>query len=166
MLQLKGERAFADLYASHAGGVRRFLRGMVGGNTQQAEELTQEAFLKAWRALPAFAFKSTMKTWVYAVALNTARDWLRAHGGRRHEALAPTLPAEDRTETVETRAVREALLELDEDTRALLMLHYYEDMGLAEIGQVLKVPEGTVKSRLHHAKSKLRPKLIAKGFDV
>jgi RNA polymerase sigma-70 factor (ECF subfamily) len=166
MIQLKTERAFTDLYASHAGGVRRFLRGMLGGNTQQAEELTQEAFLKAWRALPTFAFKSTMKTWVYTVALNTARDWLRGHGGRRFEALSPTMPADVHAETPETRAVREALLELDENTRALLMLHYYEDMGLAEIGQVLKVPEGTVKSRLHHAKSKLRPKLIAKGFDV
>ncbi len=166
MLISKSEEAFHALYASQAGGVRRFLRGMVGGNHQVAEELTQDAFIKAWKALPTFAFKSTLKTWVYTVALNTARDWLRGHGGKTFVALDPETLNAAETESAEVRAVREALLELDEETRALLMLHYYEDLDLQEIAKILGIPQGTVKSRLFTAKGKLRPKLVAKGFAV
>ena len=166
MLMTKSEEAFHALYASQAGGVRRFLQGMVGGNHQVAEELTQDAFIKAWKALPMFAFKSTLKTWVYTVALNTARDWLRGHGGRTFVPLDPETLNAAESESAEVRAVREALRELDEETRALLMLHYYEDLELHEIAKILGIPQGTVKSRLFTAKGKLRPKLIAKGFTV
>jgi RNA polymerase sigma-70 factor (ECF subfamily) len=166
MIISKSEEAFHALYASQAGGVRRFLQGMVGGNHHVAEELMQDAFIKAWKALPTFAFKSTLKTWVYTVALNTARDWLRSHAGKTFVALDPEAHTAMETDTPEVRAVREALLELDEETRALLMLHYYEDLDLYEIAKILGIPQGTVKSRLFTAKGKLRPKLIAKGFNV
>ena len=166
MLFTKTETAFQALYATQAGGVRRFIQGMIGGNSQLAEELTQDAFAKAWKALPTFALRSSLKTWVYTVALNTARDWLRSHGGKTFVELDPEQLQGPASESLETRAVREALLELDEDPRALLMLHYYENLTLAEIGKVLEVPEGTVKSRLFHAKGLLRPKLLAKGFEV
>jgi RNA polymerase sigma-70 factor (ECF subfamily) len=166
VLTLKSQQAFLNLYASQSGGVHRFVQGMVGGNFQVAEELTQESFLKAWKALPTFAFKSTLKTWVYSVALNTTRDWLRCHAGKTYAPLSPNLRERDLTETPETRAVKEALLELEEETRAILMLHYYEDLSLSQIASVVKIPEGTVKSRLHHAKAKLRPQLLSRGFDV
>ncbi len=166
MIISKSEEAFQALYASQAGGVRRFLQGMVGGNHHVAEELTQDAFIKAWKALPTFAFKSTLKTWVYTVALNTARDWLRGHGGKTFVALDPDSLNAAEGETPETRAVKEALLELEEEPRALLILHYYEDLDLNEIAKILGIPQGTVKSRLFTAKGKLRPKLVAKGFTV
>lgn len=165
MILTKTENAFKDLYASQAGGVRRFVTGIVG-NGSVAEEITQESFLKAWKALPSFAFRSTLKTWVYSVALNTARDWLRSHGGKTYVALDPDALEALEVESPETRAVREALMELDEDTRVILMLHYYDDLALSEIAKILGIPAGTVKSRLFAAKGKLRPKLVAKGFDV
>lgn len=165
MILAKTENAFKDLYASQAGGVRRFVAGIVG-NGSIAEEITQESFLKAWKALPSFAFRSTLKTWVYSVALNTARDWLRSHGGKTYVTLDPDALESVELESPETRAVREALMELDEDTRIILMLHYYDDLPLSEIAKILGTPTGTVKSRLFNAKSKLRPKLVAKGFDV
>lgn len=164
MILLKTEEAFRALYADHAGGVKRFLLGMVGKNESIAEELTQDAFLKAWKQLSTFSARSSLKTWVYAVAVNTARDWIRAH--KSLSSLSPeALPAQG-AESPEVRAVREALLELELDVRELLLLHYYEEFNLAEIAEILHVPEGTVKSRLHHAKLKLRPLLLAKGFNV
>lgn len=164
MLLAKTESAFEELYATQAGGVQRFVLGIVG-NTSVAEEITQEAFTRAWKGLPLFSFQSSLKTWVYSVALNAARDWLRSH--RHHSADVITL--ESTTEaplSIEARAIREALSELDADTRILLMLHYYDDLDLGQIAQILEIPTGTVKSRLHTAKAKLRPLLERKGFDV
>ncbi len=163
MLFNKSQENFKSLYRSHAASLQRFIQGMVK-NSSVAEELTQESFLKAWKALPQFGFKSTLKTWVYSVALNTARDWLRSH---RHSIewneINETI---DKTESPETRAVREGLSQLDEDTRALLMLHYYDDLTQKEMGIILKIPEGTVKSRLFKAKGALKQILLQQGFDV
>lgn len=162
MLRLsKSEDEFQELYRAHYGSVRRTLNAMTG-IASVAEELTQEAFLKSWRALPQFGFRSSMKTWVFQVAINLGRDWLRSHKNKpilQDEEITPEL-------TVEQRAVQEALLELEEDTRTLLILFYYEGMDLSELSKVLSVPTGTVKSRLHAAKGKLRPILLSKGFDV
>jgi len=166
MILLKNDETFRQLYALHSGGVKRFLTGMVGKNEAVAEELTQDAFVKAWKGLASFSAKSSLKTWLYSVAVNTARDWLRAHGNRPMGELSPDISPLPSVDSAEIRAVREALLELEAETRELLMLHYYEDFSLAEIAKVLKIPEGTVKSRLHTAKSALRPLLIKKGFDV
>lgn len=165
MLLAKTEAAFEELYATQAGGVQRFVFGIVG-NASVAEEITQEAFTRAWKGLPFFSFQSSLKTWVYSVALNAARDWLRSHRHRAAEPLSAEAAASDGPLTVEARAIREALRELDADTRILLMLHYYDDLDLSQIGKILEVPTGTVKSRLHAAKAKLRPLLERKGFDV
>ena len=62
--------------------------------------------------------------------------------------------------------IAESLMELNEKPRALLVLHYYEGLSLIEISKILNIPVGTVKSRLHTAKSELKPILINKGFNV
>lgn len=163
MLFHKTQQSFDSLYGTHARAVQRFIQGMVK-NSSVAEDLTQESFLKAWKALPQFGFKSSLKTWVYTVALNTTRDWLRSHKhslewSEAHETGTPE-------EKPETLAIRTALSLLNEDTRALLMLHYYEELTLKEIAVILKIPEGTVKSRLFKAKKELQELLLKQGFDV
>lgn len=165
MLLTKTEAAFEELYATQSGGVQRFVLGIVG-NVSVAEEITQEAFMRAWKGLPLFSFRSSLKTWVYSVALNASRDWLRGHRHRPPEALRNFEAVTELPLSSEARAIRESLAELDEDTRILLMLHYYDDLDLGQIATILKVPTGTVKSRLHTAKNKLRPILERKGFDV
>lgn len=158
----KTEKDFQDFYRTHGQRVRRTLQGIVG-QPAVAEELTQEAFLKAWSNLSQFGFKSTLSTWIFQVAINTARDWLRSHKAKWSQAQA-----EEVVEllTPEKRAVQEALMELDDEVRTLLVLHYYEGFSQTELSVILKIPEGTVKSRLHTAKGLLKPKLVAKGFDV
>ena len=162
MLRLsKSENEFQELYRAHYGSVRRTLNAMTG-IASVAEELTQEAFLKSWKALPQFGFRSSMKTWIFQVAINLGRDWIRSH--KNGQALLEESIVTEMSP--EQRAVQEALLELDEDHRAILILFYYEGMSIEELSRVLNVPVGTVKSRLHTAKGKLQPILIAKGFDV
>lgn len=159
----KQEEEFQELYRTHFHRVRRVLSGMTGSNAV-AEELTQEAFLKAWSSLSGFGFRSTLKTWVYTVAINVGRDWLRSHKNIKMSELFEEGSLESLSP--ESRAVQESLLETDEESREILVLTYYEGMTSQEISKVLKIPEGTVKSRLHYAKSKLQPLLVSKGFDV
>jgi RNA polymerase sigma-70 factor (ECF subfamily) len=159
----KSEKDFQEFYRTHGIRVRRTLQGMVG-NHATAEELTQEAFLKAWKNLASFGFKSSLSTWIYQIAINTALDWLRSHKAKWIQAEVES--SSESELTPEKRAVTEALMELDEDNRALIVLHYYEGLSLKEIGAILKIPEGTVKSRLHQAKALLKPRLLNRGFDV
>ncbi|MFP5386958.1 MAG: RNA polymerase sigma factor [Bacteriovoracia bacterium] len=158
----KSKELFQEFYRTHYGRVRRTLSGMTG-NFSVAEELTQEAFLKAWKGLPHFGFKSTLSTWIFQVAINVGRDWLRAH---KTVSYSEGEAFEERGLTPEQRAVQESLLDLDEDARVVLILHYYEGMKIQEIGSVLKLPSGTIKSRLHSSKAKLKSLLLSKGFDV
>ena len=159
----KSEKDFLEFYRTHGIRVRRTLQGMVG-NSATAEELTQEAFLKAWTNLSHFGLKSKLSTWIYQIAIHTAIDWLRSH---KAKWVNPEMSHQNENEfTPERRATLEALMELDENNRALLVLHYYEELSVKEISAILKIPEGTVKSRLHQAKALLKPKLIKRGFDV
>ncbi len=159
----KSDEDFQELFRTQHQRVRRMLQGMTG-NAAVAEELTQESFLKAWKGLAYFGLRSSLKTWVYQVALNTGRDWLRSH-----KNMAPLTEVEAAAAVVKTpeqQAIQEALLGLKEDVRELLVLHYYEGLDLKEISAVLKIPVGTVKSRLFTAKGLLREDLLNKGFDV
>lgn len=160
----KSDKDFQDAFENYSGGIHRTLKAMVG-NESVAEELTQEAFVKAWKGLPQFGFKSSLKTWIYQVAMNVGRDWLRT---QKNHILSVEVrdEARDQNDSSEKLAVQEALLELEEDVRSLLILFYYEGMRQDEMSEILNVPEGTIKSRLHTAKSRLREKLIQKGFDV
>jgi RNA polymerase sigma-70 factor (ECF subfamily) len=156
------EEEFLEFYRTQRERVRRTLRGITNSSAV-AEELTQEAFLKAWRNLPFFQRKSSLKTWVFQVAINVGRDWLRSHP---KGASVLEERAEESKTSPETRAIQEALVDLEEETRTLLVLFYYEGLTLQELAKVLGVPLGTVKSRLHTAKGQLRSLLEKKGFDV
>lgn len=159
----KSEEDFQEFYRTHGIRVRRTLQGMVG-NISTAEELTQEAFLKAWKNLGTFSFKSSLSTWIYQIAINTALDWLRSH---KAKWTSPEINEVSSMEnSPETIAIGEALMELDDRNRALLVLHYYEGLSLAEIAKVLSIPVGTVKSRLYQAKAVLKPLLMNRGFNV
>lgn len=159
----KTEKAFRTLYAEERGKVQRLLQGMTG-NGPVAEELTQEAFIKAWLGLSQFAWRSTLRTWVFTVAINTARDWLRSPAARGIPNNLSGQITED-GDAPDPR-IQEALMEIEEDGRALLLLHYHEGLALKEMSLVMRIPVGTVKSRLHYAKEKLRAGLLARGCDV
>ena len=160
----KTDKDFLDAYTSYSGSIQRTLKGITG-NDSVAEELTQDAFVKAWKALPGFGFKSSLKTWIYQVALNVGRDWLRSHKVRSVEYNEQS-SEEDHASKQEQIDIQEALLELPDDVREILVLFYFEGMKQEEISVILKVPSGTIKSRLHSARTKLKERLLQKGYDV
>ncbi len=157
----KSEEEFQEFYRDH---YRRIQRTIIGITRSQmvSEELTQDAFLKAWKGLPFFGMKSTLSTWIFQIAINVALDWIRTHKMTKWVPLLETSV----DLSPQGKAIEEALDELLEDDRLILVLHYYEGFKAKELKKILVIPEGTVKSRLFSAKKKLRKILLAKGFDV
>ena len=161
--------------------VRRHERRVFGlvfrmlGNREEAEDVAQEAFLALHRHGRRFRGESRFSTFVYRVAANAALNRRRSLGRRRarEEALAhrqdagddlPSTPRdpEDAASGGEIQErVQTALLGLPRDLRMAVVLYDIEGQSYGEIAQVLRIPEGTVKSRIHRARTALRDRLKA-----
>lgn len=129
-----------------------------------ADDVTQEAFLAAWRALPEFRGTCRFSTWLYRLTTNAAIDCLRRE--KRHRGTddldGVELPdggdtPQETAERSETRnAVRAALCQLTDEHREVLLLRYMQDLDYGEIARALRISEGTVKSRINRAKARLK----------
>ncbi len=121
----------------------------------RAEEVTQEVFLKIWRAFPRFDGRASVSTWLYTIARNTCLSALR-HATRRRvtplddivEPAAPDTPAAD-------EALLRCIARLPAADRQVLTLFYWEDQSVRDVALALDLPEGTVKSQLHRARRAL-----------
>lgn len=161
--------------------VRRFQRPIVSliarmtGDRAQAEDLAQDAFVKAFRSLAAFDTTRRLSSWLFRIAHNTAIDALRRprpalvsidhEGPRKAAALPPVPPAPD---PVERRALghalESALLQLRPEYRAAVVLRYDEGLSFEEIGHILGLPEVTARSHVHRARKELTEHLTASGW--
>lgn len=133
--------------------VYRFLRHMTRRN-EDAEDLAQATFLRAISAAHRYDGRAPLRTWLYAIAY---REYGRF---RRRKLWLPLLsdrPAADRFGKIhEGEALLGALARLPEGLRTAFLLHYVEELPLAEVAAALGIPQGTVKSRLHAARARLR----------
>ena len=165
------ERLFERVVASEKERVFRVALSVLGpGRESEAEDVAQEAFVRAFRALPGFRGESRLSTWLYRLAFNLAVDHRRAAGRRpatagdeATAALPARDPASDPYRTSQgaerRRAVRDALDALPEDQRAVLHLHYWLGHTVREIAELLGLPAGTVKSHLHRGRERLGKEL-------
>ena len=176
----KGDmQAFGVLVAKYQDRLFNMVYRMCGRRAD-AEELAQEAFLKALENLPRFRGQSRFYTWLFRIAANLTISHRRRSGriafqsltqsdefdGTQAEALTAAVARrrtprpEDAAMSAETsEMVARALAELDDEFRLVVILRDIEDMDYAEIAEVLDVPVGTVKSRLHRARLVLKEKL-------
>jgi RNA polymerase sigma-70 factor (ECF subfamily) len=129
------------------------------GDLADAEDAVQEAFVSVLRKRGAFDLVHNPEGWIRTVAFN------RLRGGWRHAAVIrryqPKVPGPQGAVEVgpEHVAIVTALSQLDEDQRRVVVLHHLADLGTADIARELGIPEGTVKSRLSRARSRLAPLL-------
>ncbi len=127
---------------------------------ESAEDAAQEVLLRAFDKMPEFRGESEFSTWVYRLALNYCLGQSRKVARRAVlDAGAPDLPAgsPDAVAQIETRlAVERALDQLEETPRLMLILREWHELTYEEIAAVLRVPVGTVKSRLNHARRDFR----------
>ncbi|OIO10191.1 MAG: hypothetical protein AUJ52_04795 [Elusimicrobia bacterium CG1_02_63_36] len=153
------------------------------GNAVDAEDLAQDALIRALKALPNFRGDSAQTTWVYRITVNTWKNRVRSEKRRSFWKTLPlhglfgggedgedkntegSLPADEpaldaglETEEV-AREVQSALQTLDEENRAVVVLRDIEGLSYQDIGEALSLPEGTVKSKLSRARNALALKL-------
>lgn len=129
------------------------------GDAEAAWEVTQESWLGIVRGIRRLHDPARFRSWAYRIVTNKANDWIRRKVGRARvepsEAIDP--PACDDRSAREAEADLEVILHrLPERSRMVLTLYYLEELGLAEISRILRVPIGTVKSRLHHARAEFK----------
>jgi RNA polymerase sigma-70 factor (ECF subfamily) len=163
--------AFEELYRRYSGRVYALLFGMVG-NTDDAAELAQEVFLRAFRRIGSLRADQAVYGWLRATATNLGIDFLRHGKLIAYEPLEGTNPnaprdivspqddperAVIRQETQE--AVVDAVANLKPAHRMVVALHHFEGMSVEEVATALDVPVGTVKSRLARARDALRTAL-------
>lgn len=162
--------AFRQLVEAYQTPAYRLAARMCGPDS--AEDVTQEAFLAAWRALPEFRGDCRFSTWLYRLVSNAAIDCLRREKKHRDTGDVDDLELPDggpspqeQAERSDTRdAVRRALDRLSPEHRQVLLLRFMQELDYGEIARALNVSEGTVKSRINRAKSKLRGVLAAGNF--
>jgi RNA polymerase sigma-70 factor (ECF subfamily) len=161
--------AFDQMVLEQAEGIARYLYAMTG-DRQTAEDLTQEVFLRAWEKLDFLRDPASARSWLFAIAANTARRHLRRAG------LFGWLPLDVlRTEAprllppeVDASAVdlESALSTLSADDRAVLMLVCLEDLSLAEAGASLGISAEAAKKRWQRACARFRAALMQAGHEV
>ena len=170
--------AFEQLVLTHQKAVYNLALRMVG-NPEDAQDLDQEAFLKAWRGLKFFQFESSFSTWIYRLTSNTCIDFLRRQKKQKlvsttvlndddqaEELLLPDpdpLPEEQAILNEQRQSVVQAMNELEVEYREILTLRVVQGLSYTEIAEILDLKEGTVKSRLARAREKMRRQLLYAG---
>lgn len=151
----------------------------ITGSPSDAEDVAQEAFVRAYRGLAKFDGRSELFTWLYRITVNSALNHLRSagrqrklaragadrvaqHGGRPEApGITPRTPEEGVTLSQRTERVFDALAELSESLRITLVLASVEALPYRQIAEILEIPEGTVAWRVNEARKQLRAKLAA-----
>lgn len=176
-----GDRdAFRWLVERHEARVVQLARRQLRDD-EAARDVAQEVFLKAYRSLDRFEGRSRFATWLYRLTVNQCHDWRRrelarptAHTGDAGtevvEGLLSGAPEADPSRGAERadlrRGLARALDALPEEMRTTLVLREVDDLSYAEIARVLDIPKGTVMSRLHNARRRLRAELEALGWSA
>jgi RNA polymerase sigma-70 factor (ECF subfamily) len=176
---------FEQIHAEYRLKIHQYLARMVG--VFEAEDLTQEVFVRVSQALPNFRGDSQVSTWVYRIATNAAIDRLRSPGYRRTVELAPYESADsssplilidqnlwtgEKVPQIEpqvyrkemSQCVQDYILSLPENYRIVLVLSEFEGIRNQEIAGILNISVDTVKIRLHRAKEKLKD-ILQKNCD-
>ena len=152
----RGDRdAFEAIYR-HAAGRVYALALRLEGRPADAEDLTQEVFIKVWAALPSFRGDAAIGTWIHGIAVRTAIDRYRRHGRFATLLDAEDLPSSEGGGISMTLDLDAAIRMLPPAMRRLTVLHLVEGYRLHEVAEITGVSVGTVKSQVFKARQKLR----------
>ncbi len=140
-----------------------YLAYSMTNNRETADDLAQEIFIKAYRALPRFNLESKFSTWLYRIAINTIKDFFRKESGIERVSLHDHIGIEetvdfngqsDKQEKLEL--IKKNIGKLPEKHRIILTLRDIQGKSYSEIAEILNISPGTVDSRLFRARKKLR----------
>lgn len=157
---------YSDIYA--------YLRRLCG-NRHDAEDLTQQAFLKVWSSLDGFAGRSKFSTWLYRIAHNAYIDSRRRNAGNNQglsdEWWAECIdknpgPFANAAQRQLAQRIYEMVDQFDEDKKHVVHLHYYQGLSIRETAKVLNIATSTVKYRLREVMKILKDKLITEEKEM
>lgn len=140
-------------------------------NEAIAEELTQDIFVKCYKSLHTYRGKSTLKTWLWRIAINHCKDFLKSWYNKKvintGEELLNNKPSNEAVEQTVIQKEEEgqlvsALMDLPIKYREVIFLFYYEELSIKEIAMMTEVGENTVKTRLRRSKQLLKERLEGK----
>jgi len=143
------EQAFLDAVQTHQSMLFRVAYTILHNHEDCADAL-QDALEKAWRKKDSIRNPEAFRSWMVRIIINCSRDTLR----RRKFTFTPldkNIPAPE----VEDYQLADTLKRLDEGLRLPIVLHYMENLSVAEIAQTMRLPQGTIKNRLHRGREKL-----------
>lgn len=162
----RGDRAaFDQLYRDQRRSMQAFAIGLLAGDSEAAEDAVDEAFVDIWQQAGRYSGSGSAQGWIRRIVRNKAVDWLRKQGGGRltewsdeAETRADDGPDPEAQAMASNSSawLRRALDRLSLDQREAVMLCYFEERPLAEIAAIQACPEGTVKTRLYHARLTMR----------
>ncbi len=170
---LEGDNtAYRGLVEKYQGRVYSMVYGMVR-NREDARDITQEAFVKAYRNLAGFRLEASFYTWLYRIAMNLAIDYTRKRKRREIAGFDEQIAAKDQDggiselhhgdsprKALERKQllgrIMDAMQKLSDDQRQVILLREVEGLSYREISEVMEIPEGTVMSRLFYARKKLQ----------
>ena len=160
------DRAFEELYRRYARRLKGFFFLQLGGDEELAADATHDVFLRAYEARSRYQEGRRVDTWLFTIAYNICRNHYRSNA---YEAeLLATLDAEPVTDQqIEVQldqaaldeALAQVLAELPAPLHQIFSLHYQEELTIPQIAEIVGVPEGTIKSRLHKTMNIIRKKL-------
>jgi RNA polymerase sigma factor (sigma-70 family) len=169
-IESNDRQSFRILYRRHQVRVRQIIYQL--GDPISLDDLVQEVFLRAWKGLPKFRQNSQFSTWLYRIAWNVASDRRQtlAQDRSRLQTIAQNIATQhddpDLMQLHYQDVVQTGLSLLSDEHRAVLVLHDLEELPQKEVAEILKIPVGTVKSRLFHARSGMRKFLETAGIQV
>ena len=150
----KYDQALEQILEEYQGKVFRMAL-VILRDSGRAEEVTQDIFLKLWRALPAYDGRAAVSTWLYAIARNTCLSAVRAEGYRRTSPLEDVTEPDASSGTPLKLSVDQCVERLPDSQRQVVSLFYLQDRSVSEVAAMLDLPENTVKSHLHRARRAL-----------
>ncbi|MFQ6040069.1 MAG: RNA polymerase sigma factor [Candidatus Poribacteria bacterium] len=166
----QGDRdAYEQLFLRYKDAVYNVAYGMLS-NTEDAQDMTQEVFLRVFEKISQFRFKSSFSTWLYRIAVNICLDERRKRQKRhanaaelteRYKRMRPSVntPEDELLKKERQSQLQQAFANLKEAHRTILVLREMEGLSYDELAKVLKCSTGRVKSRLHEARMELRQKV-------
>lgn len=166
------ERAFAKIVSQYSEPLYWKIRRLVLTH-DNADDVLQETFIKAWTNIDTFQGKSKISTWLYRIAINEALDFLRRQKSQQPtldiddaNGVANTLLADDYFDGDEAQAIlQQAIATLPDVQRAVFTMKYYDNMKYSEMSKILGTSEGGLKASYHIAVTKIKEYLERKGMN-
>lgn len=136
---------------------------------EDAKDLTQEVFYKIWKGIDSFRNESSLKTWIFKITQNHLKNYLKSR--KIKKILSLEFLFEEKNRDFESKdyylleKIEFLLSKLPEDYRRVLVLFYIDEFNIKEISEILGTKEGTIKSKLHRAREKLKSLIMRFGYE-